>query len=314
MNNESFKELVKFYENKHNKKGDKVNMKHLLIYQNEKYQTHAFEQNEWSDIRSISKTVMTLLFGRICMLHTDLSEETYIYPVIQNIAELTNEVNKEKLEKLQVKHLLTHTIGYDDVLLMRGDIQNKDPYSLVDYVINYPIAHNPGERYLYSNAGFYLLSVFLQEFLGQDLLEIADDIFFSELDIKDYYWEKYGNYLAGATRLWLYPEDLLKMGQLLLNKGQYQGKSFISEGWVEKMLVVRNETPDVDQEDVLFRRYGYGYGIWLAKESFYFGHGTDGQILLVVPDEDLIAITLAEEKDLHAIEAGMEKLLKNDFS
>ena len=314
MNNETFKKIVKFYENKHNKKGDKVNMKHLLVYQNGKYQTHVFEQNERSDIRSISKTVMTLLFGRICMLHTDLSEETYIYPVIQNVAELKNEVNKEKLEKLQVKHLLTHTIGYDDVLLMRGDIQNKDPYSLVDYVINYPIAHNPGERYLYSNAGFYLLSVFLQEFLGQDLLEIADDIFFSELDITDYHWEKYGNYLAGATRLWLYPEDLLKMGQLLLNKGQYQGKSFISEGWIEKTTVLSNRTPDVDRADALFRRYGYGYGIWLTKESFYFGHGTDGQILLVVPDEDLIAITLAEEKDLHAIEAGIEKLLKNDFS
>lgn len=313
MDTEKFQELVTFYENQRNEKGEKVDIKHLLIYQKGEYQTHAFKANEMSDIRSLSKTVMTLIFGRICLFHKDLSEETLVYPVIKDVVHLTNKANLEKLQKLKVKHLLTHTVGYDEVLLMRGNLQNKDPYSLVDYVINYPIVHNPGEHYLYSNAGFYLLSIFLQELLGRDLLDIADELFFLKLGITNYRWEKYGNYLAGATRLWLYPEDLLKIGQLLLNKGYYQGQSFISEGWVEKMLVETNRTPDVDRLGRKFRRFAYGYGIWLAREPFYFGHGTDGQILLVDPSKDLIAITLGKEGDLLAIEAGMEKILQHDF-
>lgn len=313
MNTEKFKNLVTYYENQRNKNGEKVDIKHLLVYQNGKYKTHAFQKNKLSDIRIISKTVMTLLFGRICTLQKCLSEETFIYPVIKETVELTNEANLEKLENLQVKHLLTHTIGYGDVLLMRGDIKDRDPHSLVDYLVNHPIVHNPGEYYLYSNAGFYLLSVFLQELLGRDLLEVADEVLFSKLNITEYRWEKYGNYLAGATRLWLYPEDLLKIGQLLLNKGSYQGEQLITEEWIEKMITLTNHTPDVDNEDFIFRRYGYGYGIWLAKDSFYFGHGTDGQVLAILPDEDLIIITLSSESDIFAIEEGVEKFIRYDL-
>lgn len=314
MNNARFTEMVTFYENQQNKKGEKVKINHLLVYQKGDYQTHAFNNKDLNDIRSISKTVMTLLFGRICMLYNEngktLSEETFVYPIIKEAINRTNEENLEQLKKIQVKHLLTHTIGYDDVLLMRGDIKDKDPYSYVDYLVNHPIVHQPGEYYLYSNAGFYLLSVFLQELMGRDLLEVADEVLFSKLEVKEYRWAKYGNYLAGATRLWLYPEDLLKMGQLLLNKGSYRGEQLIAEEWIDKMIIITNHTPDVDNSNFKFRRFGYGYGIWLAKDSFYFGHGTDGQILAILPDEELIVVTLSNEHDLLSIEEGVEKIIR----
>ncbi len=69
-----------------------------------------------------------------------------------------------KIRKVQIKHLLTHTIGYEDVLLMRQDIEEMEGNDYINYLVNYPIVHEPGEYYLYSNAGSYLLSVVLQEF------------------------------------------------------------------------------------------------------------------------------------------------------
>ena len=144
MNKEKFNEMVNFYENQRNKKGEKVMINHLLVYQMGEYQKHAFNANDLNDVRSISKTVMTLLFGRICTLYNEqgenLSEETFVYPVIKNAIHLTNEKNLEQLKKLQVKHLLTHTVGYEDVLLMRGDIKDRDPHSLVDYLVNHPLS------------------------------------------------------------------------------------------------------------------------------------------------------------------------------
>jgi len=64
---------------------------------------------------------------------------------------------------------MTHTMGYDKILLMRDDMKNMNSYDYVDFIINYPITYKAGEHYLYSNAGFYLLSAVLQEFLQEDL-------------------------------------------------------------------------------------------------------------------------------------------------
>ena len=44
MNKEKFNEMVNFYENQRNKKGEKVMINHLLVYQMGEYQKHAFVQ------------------------------------------------------------------------------------------------------------------------------------------------------------------------------------------------------------------------------------------------------------------------------
>src|SRR5690625_8002977 len=99
---------------------------------------------------------------------------------------IKNEEHIPKLKKVQIKHLLTHTIGYEDVLLMRNDIIDIVPYSLVDYVINYPIVHEPGAYYLYYTSVFYLLSVVLQEFLQEDLYTFLHRELFEHLVIKNF--------------------------------------------------------------------------------------------------------------------------------
>src|SRR5690625_7827984 len=68
------------------------------------------------------------------------------------------------------------------------------------------------------------------------------------------------------------------------------------------MLTITNYTDSVDTPNATFRRYAYGYGIWLAKAPFYFGHGTDGQTLTIIPDKETVIITLAEQSDMETIE------------
>lgn len=265
--------------------------------------------NELYDIRSISKTVLTLTAGILKEIHPhEFNENTYIYPIIKDVINVTNETNLEYLKKIKVKHLLTHTIGYEEVLLMRNDILQHDPFDLLDFVVNYPIIQKPGTYYLYSNAGFYLLSVVMEEFIGKNLIQFIDEHLFNPLNIKDYKWEKYGKYLAGATRLWLKPNDLLKIGQLMLeNDG-----SMVPVTWINYMKTLSTLTPNVDTLNRTFRRYGYGHGLWISKdEGLYFAHGTDGQILLMVPKKKAIILTLSTEKNMHEIENIVELILNN---
>ncbi|NLM04078.1 MAG: beta-lactamase family protein, partial [Clostridiales bacterium] len=194
MNQEKFDEIVKRFKETKDNKGNNLNMHYLLIKDDENCFVHRFNnRTEKSDIRSISKTVMTLLVGIVNRLSKEgkypkFDDETYIYPIIKDIFNLTNGENIKYIEKLQVKHLMTHTMGYDKILMMRDDIKDMDPDDYVDFIMNSPIVYEPGEYYLYSNAGFYMLSVVLQEFLGEDLLEFADRELFRPLDIEDYQW------------------------------------------------------------------------------------------------------------------------------
>lgn len=157
------------------------------------------------------------------------------------------------------------------------------------------------------------MSVFLQELFKRDLLEVAEEVLFSELNIKDVEWERYGSYLAGATRLWLKPEELLQIGKLLLNNGFYEGKQLLPDDWVTRMTALFTHTPKVDTPGNVFRRYGYGYGIWLAKEAFYFAHGTDGQLMVILPSEDMIIITLSHESRIKLIEEIVNKIVTNQL-
>lgn len=309
MDIEVFNEAVRDFE--------ALNMHYVLVDHGGDRYYHRFPGVDGpSDIRSISKTVLALAAGIVADTHSDFDENTYIWPILQNVATLESKVNLPFLEKLQVKHLLTHTIGYDEVLLMRGDIKDLDEFKYVDYVINSPIVHEPGAFYLYSNAGFYLLSVTLQEFLGQDLLTYIDDVLFSKVGITDFRWEKYGNYLAGATRLWLYPHDLLAIGRLLMADGRNEaGDGVVPAAWIDYLKQPTTLTPGVDTpSNPYFRRYAYASGLWLGeREDIFFGHGTDGQTLAIVPHRDAVVVTTAHQEDVTRLEQIVDRLIASMY-
>lgn len=315
MNETTFQSIVKQFNKATDAHGQSLQMNDLLMMKGEQVFHHNFrDENLPSDVRSISKTVMTFVLGVVMQQaeagkYPPINENTYIYPIIEHIIDLKNDKNLPKLQNIQVKHILTHSIGYEDVLLMRGDIKDRDPYEYVNDLVNHPIIHKPGEYYLYSNAGFYLLSVVLQQFLHEDLSEFIARELFTPLGMTEFTWEKYGDYLAGATRLWLKPTDLLEIGKLFLNNGKVAGKPLLSKAWLEKMRRKTYLTPTVDTTDMTFRRYAYGYGLWLPQDNFYFGHGTDGQILAILPEKEAIIITLAEQPDIRPIERIVDQII-----
>lgn len=305
-----FNHFVKLFETARDQQGNPLNMHYLLVQQGDVEFVHRFQgRTEPSDIRSLSKTVMALLTGIVTETHPGFDDEMPVWPILERVSTLTNQDNLERLQRVKVKHLLNHTIGYDQLLLMRGDIAGLDPFSYVDHVINTPIVHEPGEHYLYSNAGFYLLSVVLQEFLGEDLYAFADRVLFTPLGINKPKWERYGNYVAGATRLWLQPEELRSIGRLFLD----EGAGIVSPQWLERLRRPTVLTPDVDTPtNEYFRRYAYANGLWLGeKDGIYFGHGTDGQTLAMVPEHDAVVVTTAHQVDVVRLEEIVDELIRD---
>ncbi len=266
---------------------------------------HYFHENKKYDIRSLSKTVMTLILGLV-VEKTDLTLESYVYPIIKDKITLNNEKNLAYLNQIQIKHCLNHTLGFDRVLLMRQDIKHLQGDEFLNYLLNEPLIHKPGSHYLYSNAGFYLLSAVLENYLDEGFLSFADEYFFKLLNITDYKWESYGPYCAGATRLWLKANDLMKIAKVLLQ----QEDTLISSSWIEMMKTITTLTPKQDTPGHKLRRYAYGQGIWLAKEDgIFFAHGTDSQMLIIVPQQQLIFLAQSDHRNLSDVESIINDLL-----
>lgn len=311
MDSKTFDNIVLMFEHNNINKEDNINIHNLSIYNKNKLYTHNFNSDHLvCDVRSISKTVMTILTGIVADKYQNFDENTYIYPIIKDVINIKNEETLKSFKLIQIKHLLSHTIGYNEVLLMRDDIKHIDPFLYLDLIVNTPIVHRPGDHYLYSNAGFYLLSVVLEKYIKEPLLNFAQVNLFDILQIHNVKWDYYGKYIAGATRLWLSIEDLNKFGILLLNDGAYNDTYIVSSSWIKYMQSITTLTPEVDSENRKFRRYAYGKGLWIAEDrDIVFGHGTGGQIVAVIKDKDSVISITSEQKDLYNLEEIVNNII-----
>ena len=81
--------------------------------------------------------------------------------------------------------------------------------------------------------------------------------------------------------------DMARIGQLLLQKGQWQGKALLPVVFVERMTA---PGPKV--------RY-YGQGLWMDpdhKPAFYYLQGHLGQYVIVVPERELVIVRMGQTR------------------
>ena len=290
-------------------KGDSAES--IIIFDNKNNKTIEFANDKVFDVRSISKTVLSLTCGiLINESRGEFNLDTYIYPLIKNKMNLENEKNLAYLKEIKVKHLLTHTTGYRDLLLYSKDIRESDYGDLFDYVINYPLYHRPGTHFLYSNAGYYLLAVTMEEYLKYDLFDFVEEKLLKPLGIENRSWGKYGNYIAGATKINLNSYDMLKIGHLIINNGYYDDLQIVDSNYIDVMQKPYNESMYEVKRKYISEDY-YGYGIWISERGVVFASGTGGQLIVILKDKNMIIVTTNSGSDSksYKIKSDIDKLV-----
>ena len=93
----------------------------------------------------------------------------------------------------------------------------------------------------------------------------------------------------GGFGLHLRTGDIARFGQLLLQKGEWQGRRLVPADWIEAATArqtANGSNPDSDWEQ------GYGYQFWRCRHGFFRGDGAHGQFCIVMPQYDtVVAIT-----------------------
>ncbi|MDH5217461.1 MAG: serine hydrolase, partial [Gammaproteobacteria bacterium] len=119
------------------------------------------------------------------------------------------------------------------------------------------------------------------------MADYARTQFFQPLNITQYNWIKDSNDISfGAYGVYLTPRDLAKIGQLVLQDGQWNGQQIVSSDWITQSTQKQIENNSPTTTD-----YEYGYYWWIIPELNAFtawGHG--GSFITVMPDKQLVVV------------------------
>jgi CubicO group peptidase (beta-lactamase class C family) len=161
----------------------------------------------------------------------------------------------------------------------------------IKFILDRPMASNPGETFNYNSGNSQLLSDILTRLTGRDVADYATARLFAPLGIKTFRWADAPKFRAGGTRLEMLPRDMAKIGYLYLRNGEWEGKRLLSATWVDKPL---HATIDMKLPAIPDLRYGNAF--WaIPPKHVFMAVGFHCQLIMVLPALDVVAVTTARD-------------------
>lgn len=294
--NESIDEdkLNEIYRHYHNSK-DMWQVRSLLVFRNNKLVAESYTKDRGdidtpTAIWSCTKQVMAILTG-IAL------EQNILDDINDNIGKyLADGAAKYPNKKdITIKNLLTMQSGIafenDGLNGESNKLLKEVPENSLNFVLGLPVFAEQGTVFNYNDGDPHLISAIIQSQTGITVNQWAKDIFFNPLGIRNYDWISYKDGITmGAFGILATPREMAKIGQLVLNKGTFNGQEIVSSEWIETMT-----TTKVDSEKVAYYNTTFGYYWWIDESRdivFMNGHG--GQFVFIKPAKNLMVVTTAE--------------------
>ena len=208
----------------------------------------------------------------------------------------------EEEEKITIRNQLSMTTGLDDGVA--------DPYCTIDTSLQY--FSEAGSRWAYHNGPYTLLRPVLENAVGQNINLYAFQKMLNPIGMDGFFsYEGYNNIFFSTSR------SMARFGLLIQNNGSWDGNDILSDADYFNQMV--NTSQPLNES--------YGYLWWLnGKSSFMLPQtqvvfegslfpnapndviaalGKNGQIINVVPSENLVWIRMGEATNTSLIEASL---------
>ena len=261
-----------------------------------------YHRGDLHTMQSVTKTVTSVVIGAAIARHEFPDLDT---PVLR-FFDTTKVANlDDRKRRMTIRHLLTMTAGID----WDEDVPYADPkngsslmeasFDWVQFVIDRPMAQEPGAAFKYNSGATQLLSHIFTRATGKDIEEYAQQHVFAPLGIEQFYWKRSPTGLADTEGgLYLRSRDVAKICYLFLKGGTWDGKMVVQPDWVSASLapsVTVYEMPN-GSPSAAGGAIKYGFKWWLysygaaANQVAWGGSGFGGQRPLVIPEKDLIVV------------------------
>jgi len=270
---------------------DNPNLRCLVVCKDNKIMEQHYylgtDSNTVHDVRSVTKSVLATLTGIAIDKGFIPSEDTKIGNYLRAYVSPIDSARAN----IKIRDVLSMSSG-----LAGNELLNMNEYNTwynasnqLVYALNEQLINEPGQVFNYNSGVCHFMSAIITKTSGMSTLDFARQYLFTPLTITDRYWQtdKQGFYNGGAG-LQLTPYDMIKIGQLYLNKGTYNGVRVVSEDWITKASSFKIATGNAQP----FAQ-NYGYFWWLGSANgldYSFANGYGGQFIVIVPSIKLIVV------------------------
>lgn len=198
-------------------------------------------------------------------------------------AEVTPAIQR-RLKNLTVEDLLTMRSG-----IQFSEIQTQTESDWLRGILSEPLSFEPGSQFQYNSLNTYLLSAIVARVSGRSMTDFLKKRLFDPMSITDVLWECCpAGIEKGGWGLYIRPEDMAKLGQLILNNGVWNGAKLLSRAYIAAATKVHSSPPEETGE------FDYGYQIWVGqKENTFLFNGMLGQNVLGFWDSGILIVTNA---------------------
>ena len=281
-----------------------INIQSLLIARHEKLVLeeyfYGFDRARPHDLRSASKTLTPVLLGIARDHGAEVSPSSSLYSFFPQYKPFANWDDRKA--KVTVRDIMTMTSGLacddndDDSPGNEDNMQSqaKQP-DWYKYTLDLPMVTSPGGSHaVYCSADLNLVGGVVRQVTVRWLPEFFEMNFAGPLQMGRYYLNLMPTgeaYTGGGA--YLLARDQLKLGQLYLNGGLWNGRRVVSKEWtIESTARHSTFAPNVKDEP----QHDYGYGwhernfIKVGDRVFrdYLAGGNGGQLIIVIPDLDMV--------------------------
>ena len=262
----------------------------VLVWQDGQIQAecyfNGFTAESRHNIKSVVKSILSIGIG--------IAQDEGLLNVDDKISKYLMEFNEGRdlrHRMITIKHLLTMSSG----IFWQGGVHYHCPMmdamrrskNWLDYIADCKVTESPGAVHNYKEFDVILLSAILSKVTG-DAFDYINEKLFIPLEIYNERWIKSpdGVYYSPALDKEeeavsaLTAREMLKIGQLFLQKGIWNGKQIISKEYIDSAI-----SPSPQNSN-------YGY-LWWLGEGWYGCRGYGGQAVTVFPDQNKIVVTQA---------------------
>lgn len=226
--------------------------------------------------QSVTKLVLNVVLARAAALGHIGSVDDPVHRWLPDWA-------TRRRKRVLLRHLMGHTSGLS---CDWQELRTADPDDWVSYCRALPVSAEPGEVAAYNNGAVMLLPAIVAAAVGRPFLDFVAEEIFGPLGIPDFTWgtDRAGNPF-GMSHLQLRGADLARVGQLLLQRGRWQGRQLFDETWLDTCLAPSH--PSAPRFGLLLFRYPN------LRSVGGFGHdGDGGQHLWIYPGSQLVVARL----------------------
>jgi CubicO group peptidase (beta-lactamase class C family) len=256
---------------------------------------NGFERDSLHETRSSHKSITSLLAG--------IAIDQGLFKVDDEIHKFITEWKNDPRGNITIKDLLEMKSGLacENFFDVGPDCESEmfETDDWLGYILGIPRRYDPGLKWEYTSMEPELVGVIISRTSNMTIMEFANKHLFEPLGIEHFEWlitPDGRGFSAGSS--YMKPLDMLKIAQLVLNEGNWEGQQIVSEDWIKEST---NCQTNVEMSFLYwagtkiaeYTSANFGY-LWYRellqykdiKTEVLFASGNGGQYMMVLEDYD----------------------------